>query len=94
MQPFRAPRKGSEKKSATTSGKSESTVHVVPYIKGLRMMSDREATEVAQHGEVLRWSGDIVYDRTEENVSHSDPETRISIQSVEKERMAFQFALC
>ncbi len=58
MQPFRAPRKGSEKKSATTSGKSESTVHVVPYIKGLRMMSDREATEVAQHGEVLQWSSD------------------------------------
>jgi hypothetical protein len=55
MQPFR---KGSEKKSATTSGKCESAVHVVPYIKGLRMMSDREATEVAQHGEVLRWSSD------------------------------------
>ncbi len=58
MQPFRAPRKRSQKKSEITLGKCEADVHVVPYIKGLRMMSDREATEVAQHGEVLRWSSD------------------------------------
>ena len=58
MQPFRAPRKRSQKKSEITSGKCEAEVHVVPYIRGLRMMSDREATEVAQHGEVLRWSSD------------------------------------
>ena len=58
MQPFRAPRNRSQKKSEITSGKNEAEVHVVPYIRGLRMMSDREATEVAQHGEVLRWSSD------------------------------------
>ncbi len=58
MQPFRAPRKRLQKKSETRSDKSETKVHVVPYIKGIRMMSDREATETAQHGEVLRWSSD------------------------------------
>ncbi len=58
MQPFRTPRKRSQKKSETRSDKCEAEVHVVPYIKGLRMMSDREATEMAQRGEVLRWSSD------------------------------------
>ncbi len=58
MQPFRAPRNRLQKKIETRSDKSEAEVHVVPYIKGLRMMSDREATEMAQHGEVLRWSSD------------------------------------
>ena len=58
MQPFRAPRNRLQKKTETRSDKSEAKVHVVPYNKGLRMMSDREATEMAQHGEVLRWSSD------------------------------------
>ncbi len=58
MQPFRAPRNRLQKKSEARSDKAEAEVHVVPYVKGLRLMSDREATEVAQHGEVLRWSSD------------------------------------
>ena len=61
MQPFRAPRKGKAQSSPTRQSprrgqKQDQEVHVVPYIKGIRMMSDREATECAQHGEVLRWS--------------------------------------
>jgi hypothetical protein len=34
-------------------------VHVVPFKKGIRMMSYKEACEVSEHGsEVLRWSTD------------------------------------
>jgi hypothetical protein len=32
--------------------------HVIPFIPGIKPMSDREATECAQFGEVLRWSED------------------------------------
>ncbi len=32
--------------------------HRIPYVKGIKLMSDREATECARHGEVLRWSSD------------------------------------
>ena len=32
--------------------------HVIPFIKGIKMMSEREADECARHGEVLRWSPD------------------------------------
>jgi hypothetical protein len=32
--------------------------HVIPFIPGIKMMSDREATECARFGEVLRWSED------------------------------------
>ena len=29
-----------------------------PYPRGIKLMSEREANEVARHGEVLRWSSD------------------------------------
>ncbi len=29
--------------------------HVIPFTKGLRLMSEREADECARHGEVLTW---------------------------------------
>jgi hypothetical protein len=32
--------------------------HVIPFIPGVPMMSEREATKCAQFGEVLRWSED------------------------------------
>jgi hypothetical protein len=32
--------------------------HRIPCVKGIKLMSDREATECARHGEVLRWSSD------------------------------------
>jgi hypothetical protein len=47
--PRRSPRK---------TGKQDTEVHSIPYKKGLRMMSEREASECAQHGEVLRWITD------------------------------------
>ena len=46
------------RQSPRRQGKSDKIVHVVPFKKGLRMMSYREACEVSEHGEVLRWSTD------------------------------------
>jgi hypothetical protein len=40
------------------AGKAQAEPHVRPYIKGIKMMSEREADECARHGEVLRWSTD------------------------------------
>jgi hypothetical protein len=31
---------------------------VIPFERGIKLMSEREATELARHGEVLRWSPD------------------------------------
>jgi hypothetical protein len=39
-------------------GKQEANPHVIPYLKGIKMMSEREVDECAKHGEVLRWSSD------------------------------------
>jgi hypothetical protein len=46
--------------------------HVIPFIRGIRLMSDREATEVARHGEVLRWSSDEDADNTQKTALASD----------------------
>ena len=81
MQPFRAPRKGKAQSSPTRQPprrvqKQDQAVHVVPYIKGIRTMSDREATECAQHGEVLRWSseseGEVAEMGSETNEAQKD----------------------
>ncbi len=37
-------------------GRQDEEPHVIPFNKGIKMMSEREATECAQHDEVLRWS--------------------------------------
>jgi hypothetical protein len=40
-------------------GKEEAEpIRINPYPNGIRLMSDREATECARYGEVLRWSSD------------------------------------
>jgi hypothetical protein len=46
------------RRSPRRKGKEDSKVHVVPYKKGIKMMSEREVQEVTDHGEVLRWSED------------------------------------
>ena len=69
MQPFKAPRNRKEpispnvqasptRQSPRRQGKSDKQVHVVPFKKGIRIMSYREASEMAEHGEVLRYSTD------------------------------------
>ena len=53
---------GSPAKSTATrqsprrKDKQEKEVHSIPCKKGIKMMSERESDEMAQHGEVLRWS--------------------------------------
>ncbi len=46
--------------------------HVIPFIKGIKMMSEREATELAQNGEVLRWSPDS---EGEQKIDKTPPES-------------------
>ncbi len=46
------------RQSPRHQGKQDKEVHVVPYLKGIKMMSYRESQETAQYGEVLRWSSD------------------------------------
>ncbi len=69
MQPFKVPRNRKEPSSPKVQasptlqsprrqGKSDKEVHVIPYKKGIRVLSYREAIEVAEHGEVLRYSTD------------------------------------
>jgi hypothetical protein len=55
MQPFRARRKQNEKsshirQSPRRQGKQDQEVDVVPYKKGIRMTSYRDAIEMAKHG--------------------------------------------
>ena len=69
MQPFKAPRKSKEPSSPTVQdsptrqsprlqGKSDKALHVIPFKKGIKQLSYREAIEMAEHGEVLRYSTD------------------------------------
>ena len=69
MQPFKAPRSTKEpsspkvqarptRQSPRRQGKSGKELHVIPYKKGIRSLSYREAVEVAEHGEVLRYRTD------------------------------------
>ncbi len=63
MQSFRAPRQQYAKSSPTRQsprrqGKQQQEVQDVPYKKGIKMMSYREALETSKYGEVLRWSSD------------------------------------
>jgi hypothetical protein len=46
------------RRSPRRKGNQDSKVHVIRYIKGIKMMSEREAQEMTDHGEVLRWSED------------------------------------
>jgi hypothetical protein len=52
--------------------RTEQVPHVIPFIPGIRMMSDREATEMSRHGEVLRWSSDEDGDNTDKTTLGSD----------------------
>jgi hypothetical protein len=38
--------------------------HVIPFIPCIKLMSEREATEMSKHGEVLRWSSEEEGDNT------------------------------
>ncbi len=42
-------------------------------------MSEREADEVARHGEVLRWSSDSDEDKAKDNASDSEEPTEFGV---------------
>jgi hypothetical protein len=49
----------SKKRQVTKESQAkDKEVHLIPFKKGIKMMSEREADEMAEHGEVLRWSTD------------------------------------
>ncbi len=56
-------------------GRQEKEPHVIPYIKGIKMMSEREATECAENGEVLRWSTDSEPEQTIDKPNQTTPES-------------------
>ncbi len=59
MRPFRPPRQSIERPArAEPTDQTNPEPQVIPYIKGIKMMSYREALECSEHGEVLRWSSD------------------------------------
>ncbi len=64
MEPFREPREAKQttatvrRSARQTDKQTNDKPTVVPYRKGIKMMSQREADECARHGEVLRWSSD------------------------------------
>jgi hypothetical protein len=73
MRPFRAPRSTDGKTAAKASptrqsprrqDKADTTVHVVPYVKGIKLCSYREAIETGLYGEPLRWSSDSEAEQT------------------------------
>ncbi len=55
-------------------GKQDKEVHSIPCRKGIKLMSEREANECAEHGEVLRWSTD----------SDEDEYPQVTVQTVEQ----------
>ncbi len=50
-----------------------------PYPRGIKLMSEREADEVARHGEVLRWSSDSDDEKTKDSVSDSEDPTELGV---------------
>jgi hypothetical protein len=64
--------------------------HVIPFIKGIKMMSEREADECARHGEVLNWSPDSeemlksaskdMSDSEEDNIPFSRLQEKMSVR--------------
>ncbi len=70
--PRRSPRK---------TGKQDTKVHSIPYKKGIKMMSEREASECAKHGEVLRWSTDSGEDEAypQYDLAGETPTTRLEV---------------
>ena len=55
-------------------GRQDEEPQVIPFEKGLKMLSEREADECAEHGEVLRWSPNSeaeeqTQEKTSENIT-------------------------
>ncbi len=55
---IKASQASEQRRSPRRTGNTDKEVHSIPCRKGIKVMSEREANECAQHGEVLRWSTD------------------------------------
>jgi hypothetical protein len=81
-EPFQAPRHAKEttgtvRRSARQTDKNTNDKPtIIPYNKGIRMMSEREANECARHGEVSRWSSD-----SDENEDKKAKNTTVNVDS-------------
>jgi hypothetical protein len=84
MEPFRAPREAKQttatvrRSARQTDKKTNDEPTVIPFRKGIKLMSQREADECARHGEVLRWSSDSDEDavsKAKKRTVHLDSDT-------------------
>ncbi len=73
--PRRSPRK---------TGKQDIEVHSIPCKKGIKLMSEWEASECAKHCEVLRWSTDSGEDEAypHHDLEGETPTTRLEVNAV------------
>jgi hypothetical protein len=62
------------RRSPKGQGNQDKEVHSIPCRKGIKLMSQREANECAEHGEVLRWSTE----------SDEDEYPQVTVQTVEQ----------
>jgi hypothetical protein len=54
-------------------------IYVVPYRKGIKLMSERESIEMANHGEVQRWSSDSEADELPKDIAESEEPTEFGV---------------
>ncbi len=71
----------SPRRSPRKTGKQDTVVHSIPCKKGVKLMSEREASECATHGEVLRWSTDSGEDEVypQSDLEGETPTTRLDV---------------
>ncbi len=50
-----------------------------PYPRGIKLMSAREADEMARHGEVVRWSSDSDEEKIKDSDSDSEEPTDFGV---------------
>jgi hypothetical protein len=72
------------RRSPRRTGKQDKEVHSIPFKKGIKMMSEREADECAEHGEVLRWSrptdsGEDQYPQMQNETVESEEPTEFGV---------------
>jgi hypothetical protein len=74
----------SPRRSPRKTGKQDTVVHSIPCKKGIKLMSEREASECATHGEVLRWSTDSGEDEVhpQPDLEGQSPTTRLEVNAV------------
>jgi hypothetical protein len=78
---------GSTRRSPRVQDKQDKEVHSIPCRKGIKLMSEREANECAEHGEVLRWSTDsgedeypqVTVGTVEQAISDSEEPTEFGV---------------